>query len=254
MSQINSIQQAPDFNEQQYNLVIEQAKTQKVDTGLVDKLLLDAIKGGKSFDQALALVGSDLPKLSQPNAQAFAWLKDWTAIPSPGALIMSITTQFAAEQRQQNRELAWAETEAIVASMKNQAEEMREQAKIQLGLGIASGVISIGAGIFQIAGSASAIKAAGDDMTKLQAANNKIMGISSIIGSAGKMFDSGSQYMGTMTQARLKDMDAEQEKMRAVRDSLRDLNDALRDLIQKSLSAQNDIQASTNQSRTKILA
>ena len=254
MSQINSIQQAPDFNEQQYTLIIEQAKTRNVDAGLVDKLLLDAIKDGKSFDQALALVGSDLPKLSQPNAQAFAYLKDWTTVPSPGALIMCVTTKLAAEQRQQNRELAWAETEAIVASMHSQAKEMRDQADTQLTLGIVSGAISIAAGIFQIAGSAVALGKAAGDMNKLQTYNNIVQGISGIMNNAAKITDAKSQYVGTMAQARIKDKDAEQEKMRAVRDSLRDLNEALRELIQKSLSAQNDIQASINQARTRILA
>ena len=251
---ISSIQQAPGFNQQQYDNLIEQARTQKVDAGLVDKLLLDAVKGGKSFDQALSLVGSDLPKLSQPNAQAFAYLKDWTAIPSPGALIMSLTTEYAAQQREQNRELAWKETESIVASMQDQAHEIRKTAATQLALGIVSGVITITAGAVQIGGSVAAIKVAGLDTNKLGAFNNIVSGISSVVGGVGKMVDSGSQYEGAINQARLKEMEADQEKMRATRDSIRDLNDALRDLIQKSLAAQNDIQSSTNQARTRILA
>ena len=256
---INSIQQAPGFNQQQYDTLIQQAQTQKVDTGLVDKLLLDAVKGGKSFDQALSLVGSDLPKLTPPNAQAATQLKNWPGIPSPGALIMSATTKFAAEQREQNRELSWKQTEAIVASMHDQAKIMRDQAAVQLALGIASGTVGIVSGAVQIGGSFAALGAAKDakgniDSSKLQSYNNMVQGLGSIGGGIGKGIDAGSQYVGTMAQANIKEKEAEQEQMRALRDSIRELNDALRDLIQKSLSAQNDIQSTTNQARTRILA
>jgi flagellar motility protein MotE (MotC chaperone) len=57
-----------------------------------------------------------------------------------------------------------------------------------------------------------------------------------------------------MMQARVKEMEADQETIRAVRESIKNLDESLRALIQKSLAAQNDIQASTNQARTRILA
>ncbi|MDR0465825.1 MAG: type III secretion system translocon subunit SctB [Deltaproteobacteria bacterium] len=256
---INSVQQAPGFNQQQYDQLIEQAKTQKMDAGQVDKLLLDAIKSGKSFDQAAALVGSELPELSPPNAKALALLKDWTGIPTPGAMIMSLITKYAAEQREQNREVSWAQTEAVVASMKDQANEIRKTAAIQLGLGLTGNVVAIGAGIAQIGGSFAALNLAsgapGDQVAaKLGTYNNIVSGIGGIISGVGKTAESGSQFVGGLNQAVQKEMEADQEKMRALRDSVRELNEALRDLIQKSLAAQNDINANTNQTRTKILA
>ena len=71
---------------------------------------------------------------------------------------------------------------------------------------------------------------------------------------AAKMVDAGGQYVAAQMQARVKEMEADQEKMRAVRESIKSLDESLRELIRKSLAAQNDIQASTNQTRTRILA
>jgi len=274
MSGISTITQAPGFDQQRYDTLIEQAQAQKVDAGVVDSLLLSAVQGGKSFDQALALVGSDLPKLATPMGAASALLKDWPALPSPGALIMSATTEFAAEQRRQNQELMWQETEAITQSMKDQAKEMRKAAVTQLVLGVVSGAVQIGVGIAQIGMSAAAAKNASAaaekaaktadtaaDKAKLASdaftntmtkANMTIGAVGQMAGGAGKIIDSVAQYVGV--QPRIKEMEADQEKMRAVRDSIRSLDEALRELIRKSLAAQNDIQASTNQTRTKILA
>ena len=309
MSGISNITQAPGFDQQLYDSLIQQARTEKVDTGLVDSLLLDAINKGKSFDQALALVGSELPKLATPTGAAFAQLKDWPGLPSPGALIMSVTTEYAAEQRRQNQELMWKETEAIAESMKDQAAEMRKAAVTQLVLGCVSGAVQIGVGLTQVGMGAMAARnasaaadkaatskqdigkigdaaitaaqeqgmsvsqatAAGERATQAaQMASNKaaseaftnvmtkaninIGALGQIGGGAAKMIDAGGQYVGMEMQARVKEMEADQEKMRAVRDSIKSLDDALRDLIRKSLDAQNDIQASTNQARTRILA
>jgi cysteinyl-tRNA synthetase len=272
MSGISNITQAPGFDRQLYENLIQQAKTEKVDTGLVDSLLLQAINKGKSFDQALALVGSELPKLSNPTVASFALLKEWPGLPSPGALIMSVTTEYAAEQRRQNQELMWAETEAIAQSMKDQADEMRKAAVTQLVLGCVSGAVQIGVGAVQVGMGAAAAKQAtaaanqalkdGLDKAGANQAFSNVMTKANIntgaVGSMGtgaaKMIDAGGQYVGMQMQARAKEMEADQEKMRAVRDSIKNLDETLRELIRKSLAAQNDIQASTNQARTRILA
>ena len=296
MSGINSINQAPGFNQELYNKLIQQAQTEKVDTGLVDSLLLQAINKGKSFDQALAMVGSELPKLATPTGQSFALLKDWPGLPSPGALIMSVTTQYAAEQRRQNQELMWKETEAITESMKEQAAEMRKAAVTQLVLGCVSGAVQIGTGLLQVGMAGMAVKdataaankasqeagiaasqtamklgqggnqgmasaqqamskASGDAFTNtLTKANMNIQAVGQMGAGAATMIKSGGDYVGTQMQARLKEMEADQEKMRAVRESIKNLDETLREVIRKSLAAQNDIQASTNQARTRILA
>ena len=303
---INSINQAPGFNQAQYDHLIERAKSEKVDAGLVDSLLLEAVKSGKDFTQALKLVRQDLPKLPNPTGAALAQLKLWPGLPSPGALIMCVTTQYAAEQRRQNQEITWAQTEAIAASMHSEADKMREAAVTQLVLGVVSGAISIGMGIVQIGMSGAAaskaakaadaaadeatlqggIKAAnkainagqtGADVSKAflqgadaaadaadaagkaahqasMTASNTFMGaVTQFGGSVTGMIGSAGQFISAEAQAACKEMQADQEKMRAVRDSIKDFNEALRELIQKALAAQNAVQESTNQTRSRIL-
>jgi hypothetical protein len=278
MSGISTISQAQGFNQQLYDNLIQQARAENVDTGSVNTMLLNAVNSGKSFDQALALVQSDLPNLPTPTGAAFALLKDWPALPSPGALIMSVTTQYAAEQRQRNQELMWKETEAIAQSMKDQAREMRNAAVTQLVLGCVSGAVQIGMGVMQMGMGAAAAKnataaankaaeAAGGAGTPagskafseaftsaMMTANMNIGAAGQIGGGFGRMIDAGGQYVGTQMQARVKEMEAGQETMRAMRDAIKNLDESLRELIRKSLAAQNDLQTSTNQARPRILA
>ena len=298
---------ATGYSEAAYNSLIQQARAEKADTAVVDSLLLLAIQGGKSFTEAKSLVEAELPRLATPNGAAMSLLKNWPALPSPGALIMSVTTEFAAEQRQQNQELMWKETEAMAASMKDQAKEMREAAVTQLVMGVVSGALQIGLGLAQIGMGAAAAKSASAAAEKASAkfvndagakagnqavnqgktaqqataaaqkamekasigaekiasetfssammrSNMTINAIGQIGGGVAAALNAGAQFVGTEIQARAKEMEADQEKMRAVRDSIKSLDDGLRELIQKSLAAQNDIQASTNQARTRILA
>jgi len=294
MSGINSITQAPGFDQQRYESFIRQARAEQADTGVVESLLLNAVRGGRSFDQALALVGSEQPKLPPPVRGNSAPLKEWAAIPSPGGLILSATTEFAAEQRRRNQELMWRETEAIAAAAKEQAHEMREAAAKQLALGLVVGVIQIGLGAAQAGMGAAALRNAAkageeaaaaakaaapavklgqageaaarqtsvaaaaaynsafsDYMTK---ANIFMGAVSQMGGGASGIVQAQAQYQGAEMQAKLKDIEADQEKMRAVRESVKNLDEGLRDLIHKALAAQNDILASTNQARTRILA
>ena len=243
---ITDITQAPGFNQQQYNQLVESAKTQNVATAMVDSKLLDAINAGKSFDEALTMVSSDLPRLSKPNAQAFEQLKGWVALPAPGALVMSLITEISAQQREQNKQLMWAQTEAVVASMKDQADKMRTMAGIQLALGIASAAVNVAAGVAQ----AKVAGGAGEGM--VQAA--KAQGVGKAVGGGAEALGAVNQFVGSMYQAEFKEMEADQEKLRSMSDTMRELNDGLKELIQKSLSSQESIQQSKNQATTRILA
>ncbi|MCL2029302.1 MAG: hypothetical protein FWG97_02655 [Deltaproteobacteria bacterium] len=281
MTGINSITQAPGFDQARYDSLIQQAQAEKVDTGLVDNLLLNAVKGGKSFDQALAMVGSDVPSLPPPKATKATSqdeVKKLYGIPSPGALIMSATTEFAAEQRRMNQEIMWQETEAVAASIKAQAKEMHNAAVTQLVLGCVAGAAQIAMGVVQVGMSvgaatyanktanAAALKQGGIKTTAgsdayMTTYHSNMMKANLYIGAAGEMgkgassmIEAGGQYVGIDMQARAKEMEADQEKMRAVRESVKNLDEGLRDLIRKSLAAQQEIQASTNQARARILA
>ena len=243
---ITDITQAPGFNQQQYNQLLESARSLRVDVSMVDSKLLAEVNNGKSFDEALKLLSSDLPKLASPNAYAFDQLKGWIGAPAPGALVMALVTELSAQQREQNREMMWAETEAIAKSMKDQAKEMRTMAGIQLAMGLTSAAINIASGVAQ------AKIASGPGNGMLLAA--KAQGVGKAIGGGAEVFGSINQFVGSMYQAKFKEMEADQEKMRTFRESLKDFNDGLKELIQKSLSSQESIPQGKNQATTRILA
>lgn len=249
MSNITDVKQIPGFNPQQYEALVQQAQSQKVDVSLVESSLLQAVNNGKSFDQAMSLIGQNIPKLAAPDLSFMVQLGNWPSLPAPGAVVMALITEVSAEQRQQNRELAWAQTEAVVSSMKEQAGKMREMAAAQLVMGVASAVTTMVSGAVQ---SKIAIKGIGGGAESLISAH--ATGVGTAISGGAKLADAGSQFIGTMFQARFKEMEADQERMRATRDSLKDLNDGLKELIQKSLSSAESIHQGRNQATTRILA
>ena len=71
-------------------------------------------------------------------------------------------------------------------------------------------------------------------------------GVSGIVSSIG-------QFVGAQYDAAMKEMEADQERMRASRDALKSINDSLSELIQKSISTQDAIQQNMNQTRSRIL-
>jgi hypothetical protein len=180
-----------------------------------------------------------------------ARIAEFGVLPSPGALVMSLVTKYAGEQREQNREIRHQMTEEIVKSMEDEAEKMRDMAAIQLAMGIASGALTIASGAIQTGFAASALKVG--DVGQSQALNSKGQGIAQSGGGFASVVKSIGDFYGTKYQAEMKEMQADQEKMRDMRDALKDMDDGLKELIQKSLAAQDSIQQAQNQTRTKIL-
>ena len=251
MSTITDVKQIPGFNQQQYDSLIAQARSQKVDISLVDASLLDAVNNGKDFSAAMQTVKTDLPTLVKPDASLSSLLSNWPGMPAPGALVMALITEISADQRQQNRELSWAQTEAIVDSMQEQAKEMRNMAIAQLVLGMAAAATTVAGGIAQSSMAASGLKMDAADKA-LQ--SSKAQGVGTAVGGGASFLSAGSQFAGSMYQASFKEMEADQERMRALRDSLKDLNEGLKELIQKTLSSTESMQQSKNQATTRILA
>jgi hypothetical protein len=244
---ITSINQAQGFDQSQYDMLVQIAGKKSVTANQVENAMLSAINGGASFAEALNQVSGQLPKLAPPNGADLAQLAQFGGAPSPGALVLSLITDMASKEREENRQLRWAQTESIVASMHDQANKMREQATIQLAMGITAGAVSIAGGLAQAKIAASG---AGDTA---QIMGTKAQGVGTAIGSVGGIFKSVGDFIGTTYQADIKKMDADQEKMRAMRDNLKDLDDSMKDLISKALSTMDSIQQNMNQTRTKIL-
>lgn len=231
MSIYTDVTKIPGYNQTQYDTLVNKARSEGVDKARIDQLLLDAVNEGKNFTEAIQQVTSQIPTLKKAASIPPAFLGEWTALPAPGTVIMAMVTEIAAKNRQQNKELMWAQTEAIASSMEEQADTMKTMAWTQF-------TISCFAAVGGIIGGA-----AGGNMT----------GAGLVFGSISQAVNSGSQFAGTLFQAEIKEMDADQERMRAMRDSLKDLNDGLKDLIQKSLSGADSIQQGRNQAMGRIL-
>ncbi|MDR1947269.1 MAG: hypothetical protein LBQ51_08925 [Desulfovibrio sp.] len=216
--------------------------------------LPNTVDGSKALDSIIGQVKAYLPDLVESNSAALANLGTWVSAPAPGALVMSLITEMAAEQRRQNRQEMWAQTEATVKSMQDEAKKMKEMANIQLALGLTGAALTVAGGIAQTGLAFSALAAAGDNSGVAMLKSTRAQGVGTAVGGAAGIFSSVGQFIGTTYQAECKTMQADQEKMRALRDSLKDFNDSLNQLIQKAVAASDSIQQSMNQTRAKILA
>ncbi|MDR2503202.1 MAG: hypothetical protein LBD82_02280 [Deltaproteobacteria bacterium] len=154
---INDVSQVPGFNQQRYDSLIEQARNEQVPPDLVDELLLGAVNRGRSFDQALDIFSARIPKLKEPNGEAFARMSSFWGAPSPGALIMGTVIETASERRRQEQEQIWKETEAVVKAKDDQAKELRNMARTQLIAGIVCASVSVGIGVAQVGISAAGV-------------------------------------------------------------------------------------------------
>jgi hypothetical protein len=64
-----SISGLPNFDQQTYENLLQQARAQGVGASQVDNLLLEAVNGGKSFDQAVDRSASNSPGSRRPTAR-----------------------------------------------------------------------------------------------------------------------------------------------------------------------------------------
>jgi hypothetical protein len=275
MTTINNVSDISGFDSQVYSNLVGEAKSQGVSAAQIDRLLLQLAEAGNDFGKAVDGVRTDIPRLAPPNGADLARIAELGVMPSPGSLVLSLITKYATEQRQQNAEVRQQQVDAIAESMKAEADKMRDMAVAQLALSIASGVLTIASGAVQagMAGAAlatkpGAVNAEGLNPKQLSAAenaskglhssrlttmNSRAQGISQGIGGFGTILNGVSEYIGTTSQAKFKEMEADQEKMRAAGEAVKNLDDGLKELIQKLLSGQDAIQQAQNQARVKIL-
>ncbi|MDR2388140.1 MAG: type III secretion system translocon subunit SctB, partial [Deltaproteobacteria bacterium] len=138
------------------------SETEKTQFSQADFLKLVEARGYKAKDSSEA----ETPALKESSLKTPAsatelmdLLRSFSGGISPGALVMALLTETAAEQREANKELKAAQVEATAKEIEKQAEVMMEKAVIQLALGVTAGAISIGSGISGAVQSAGALKA-----------------------------------------------------------------------------------------------
>ena len=191
------------------------------------------------------------PELPEPKPNSAARLHTWGGIPSPGMLFLMLMLEFASEQRQVNMEVNIEQMNAVFDSMMKEAGEMRTMAMAQAVLGALSAGMTIIGGLHQakVAGTTTGLSK--DELGSL---GEKAHGIGTAWSGLGKGFDAGQQYTGATFQASLKELQADQEKMRTYREHTKEFSNAFKELINRSLSSMDSLQSSKNQATQKILA
>lgn len=199
----------------------------------------------------LNLINKELPPLENPVTQKVQ--VNYSMLPSLGAMANAAITDTSNEQRKMMSEMRIEANKALVAKIEEEVSEMKTKAWTQLILGIASGAVSIGAGIYQAKASTSALNA-GFSGEKLGATNNIIQGTAGAMGGIAKIIDSSSQFAGTMIDAEITNLHKEQEQIRQLRDRLESLDASLKELIQKGNQASEAIVQSSREMRNRLLA
>ncbi|MFI3271628.1 MAG: type III secretion system translocon subunit SctB [Pseudomonadota bacterium] len=244
---------------------IENAATAATtDNTVVDPSLLSALSQS-SATASTASTSAETPTLAEPTmAPTASNYYVCSGLPSPGAAMMATMVENTAEERRDNAEVRIAQTDVIVTQMENQADEMRSNAAKQLAMGIVSGVLNIASAAVNFAMTANTMKQTSGldltneaDRTAFQGLSMKQQGFSSALsdGMSGLtgMIDAGADYADTLSQARIKEMDADIEQQQAFRDILQSLDEALSQQISKALSTMEAIQSDMNQTRTRIV-
>ncbi len=195
----------------------------------------------------------DIPTLTKPVASFSATTLAGIALPSLGATILALIGDAADESRRANVEARKAQSQAIVQTIQNQAEEMRSQAATKLAFGITSGIAQIAIGSIGIVGAYCNMNSG---LKGEALATRNALTQSWVQGAGGvkSMIDAGGESVSAGYDVKIKQMDADIEKMRADVTQLDSLTDALKQVISKAVSVQADIQANVNQTRTKILS
>ncbi len=197
--------------------------------------------------------GKGLPELPKSSTSVNTETLSAIALPSLGATVLALIGDTADEARRANVEARKAQTQAIVQTIQNQAEEMASQASTKLKLGIASGIIQVASGAASVGMTYSALKG-GLDGAELNAVNSQIQGVSTAFGGIKNFIDARNEYESALHDVEIKKMDANIEEMRAYATQIDSLTDALKQIINKATSVQADIQANVNQTRTRILS
>lgn len=178
---------------------------------------------------------------------------------SLGSALLAKISEISEEQRRANAMVRAEQTVATVNKLHDQAEEIRSQATAAFACSICSSIISIGASVISIAGTGKAmsenanINDAAERAAMLTAKTQRIGAVAESIQGTAKMFSAGETLATGIGQAAQTHIQAEIEMLRASTEEVNELIDALREVVDKATSAQNAIQQSENQARTRIL-
>ena len=260
------VNQIAGFDTSQYNALVDAAQTQGVTKTQVNNALLEAAKPGKAFSEAVDIVKNQLPELAAPSSNIMPDPKQWVALPSPCALVVSLIITDAAEQRQANRELIFSQGMSMADLIDKQAEKIKLGATQKFACAITGAAVSMAGSAISLGFASAGVGrtdagklAFGSDAAATskgindQFTSSFSQSISGLGSSAGQMFTAGGEFAQGLRSAEEKHLEAQQERIRTSMEQTKQTNDAMRDLISKGLDFLSSMQANMNQTRTKIL-
>ncbi|MBR5998125.1 MAG: hypothetical protein IK027_03365, partial [Deltaproteobacteria bacterium] len=174
------IEQSSGYDPTLYNQLIQETRQQNVSDDTVDAALLQAIKEGKSFTEAIKQVRNDLPPLTAARpCNVSAGLKEWCGLASasPCALMAALLIKDSAEEHRQNRDRIMAEGENIAQKMEEEADKIEKGAMQKfacavtasvVNMAVAAGSIAITAGAGKLGAKTAPEKGAGAEGIELE--------------------------------------------------------------------------------------
>lgn len=221
--------------------------------------MIDSIRNAPISAMNAPVVGEKQSTEKTGSSSEFTLPPLTAASASLGSALLAKISEISEEQRRANAMVRAEQTVATVNKLHDQAEEIRSQATAAFACSICSSIISIGASVLSIAGTGKAmsenanINDAAERAAMLTAKTQRIGAVAESIQGTAKMFSAGETLATGIGQAAQTHIQAEIEMLRASTEEVNELIDALREVVDKATSAQNAIQQSENQARTRIL-
>lgn len=221
--------------------------------------MIDSIRNAPINAMNAPVVGDKQSTEKTGSSSEFTLPPLTAASASLGSALLAKISEISEEQRRANAMVRAEQTVATVNKLHDQAEEIRSQATAAFACSICSSIISIGASVISIAGTGKAmsenanINDAAERAAMLTAKTQRIGAVAESIQGTAKMFSAGETLATGIGQAAQTHIQAEIEMLRASTEEVNELIDALREVVDKATSAQNAIQQSENQARTRIL-
>lgn len=221
--------------------------------------MIDSIRNAPISPMNAPVVGEKQSTEKTGSSSEFTLPPLTAASASLGSALLAKISEISEEQRRANAMVRAEQTVATVNKLHDQAEEIRSQATAAFACSICSSIISIGASVLSIAGTGKAmsenanINDAAERAAMLTAKTQRIGAVAESIQGTAKMFSAGETLATGIGQAAQTHIQAEIEMLRASTEEVNELIDALREVVDKATSAQNAIQQSENQARTRIL-
>jgi len=189
------------------------------------------------WEEFAATTGTDASELltvmSTPETSSSS---DTQTIRELMAMLMMLMIEIFGEEAASQLLEGFAQRDTIMALAKEKAEELRDMAATQLALGLVSAAVSIAGG------------AAGMAMSSPSLA----MAWNQVVSGAAKIFDSISQYVGSMAPANIAEIDGQSQAAQIRKETADKLEDMARDLIKATLEIYTALQQQEYQNLQKV--